>query len=479
VAGISSNIKDIFEILSREAGKPLLEPIVKLLEKTFGLLNNNKEAIVTFFGGFGFQVGAIANQIEESLGPAIGDIVKALGGFGAAAGGIFRSLLEVVRSLIPAVKPLADAFSGLLLKFAEFANTEFGQMLIKGWLMKLAADTAIDKISGSVGGLADSLGNLLSVAQSGGGLQALMGILGSDGGELAGMLQGAHRRGQGMIAAGRAARVAGAAQTASVLGESMMGVAMGAKAAVAAKSAAGLASMKTALAGMVPLLQAAGTTLVGLLPVLAAIAAAAGAVFLVLKTNEMKKATEQMAFYSKEADRASESNFKLAGRVKELSDIQKYQRDLTTAEKEELERLQAQNTINTEKVAIRIKNAEAALASMSGQRRKQQEAFIAGLRQEYAALASLNTLDVSFKDLLDLGPVAEQLEFQITGAFQKVEEGVQTSDELAQHYQTIMEMSGQQFNMGLINAEEYRDRLRAVVSDTRLPWKPSRRHDSS
>ena len=352
-------------------------------------------------------------------------------------------------------------------------------MLIKGWLMKLAADTAIDKISGSVGGLADSLGKLTSIAE-GGRLQLLFNMLaGGDADGLGGLLATSYARGNQMIGQRGAQMrskkgkggefilsggVAGAAEAAAGLAGAFPTLAAG-KAALAS----GFAGMKTALAGMVPLLQAAGTTLLGLLPVLTAIAAAAGAVFLVLKTNEMKKATEQMAFYSKEADRASESNFKLAGRVKELSDIQKYQRDLTTAEKEELERLQAQNTINTEKVAIRIKNAEAALASMSGQRRKQQEAFIAGLRQEYAALASLNTLDVSFKDLLDLGPVAEQLEFQITGAFQKVEEGVQTSDELAQHYQTIMEMSGQQFNMGLINAEEYRDRLRAVVSDTRLP----------
>jgi hypothetical protein len=87
ITGISSNIQTIFEDIARQAGEPLLEPIINGLAQLEGFLNANKDKILSFSEGAIQKFLALSKSITDeilklfdgfwSLEPSLNNILEA------------------------------------------------------------------------------------------------------------------------------------------------------------------------------------------------------------------------------------------------------------------------------------------------------------------------------------------------------------------------------------------------------------------
>jgi hypothetical protein len=75
IAGAGSNVKDIFERVGREAGKPLLDPLIDQLNKLFFFLADNEQEFISFFSGFTQGAVNTGGQIGTALQPVIERLV--------------------------------------------------------------------------------------------------------------------------------------------------------------------------------------------------------------------------------------------------------------------------------------------------------------------------------------------------------------------------------------------------------------------
>jgi len=92
ISGVSSNIKDVIEIIQRDLGEPLIEPIVDGLNWVFNKLSDNRELI------------------QELLRPFITTIIEA----GKATTGLMVPAIEKIGQAFVAIQPLALAtFQGI------------------------------------------------------------------------------------------------------------------------------------------------------------------------------------------------------------------------------------------------------------------------------------------------------------------------------------------------------------------------------
>ncbi len=75
IAGAGSNVKDIFERVGREAGKPLLDPLIDQLNKLFFFLADNEQSFISFFTGFTQGAVNVGGQVFTALKPVIDKLI--------------------------------------------------------------------------------------------------------------------------------------------------------------------------------------------------------------------------------------------------------------------------------------------------------------------------------------------------------------------------------------------------------------------
>ena len=113
--GISSNIKDLFERIQRNATEPFLEPFVNSLAQVEKFLKSNEAAIQGFFSGLATGAIATGESLSESLGPVFENVVEAVGELGPIASNVFSlvtdGLKEVAIALGPVLTKLTDVIA--------------------------------------------------------------------------------------------------------------------------------------------------------------------------------------------------------------------------------------------------------------------------------------------------------------------------------------------------------------------------------
>ncbi len=90
IAGAGSNVKDIFERVGREAGKPLLEPLIDQLNALFFFLADNEQAFISFFSGFTQGAVNIGGQVVTALKPVLDGLIDVFQEAGPLAENLFN-----------------------------------------------------------------------------------------------------------------------------------------------------------------------------------------------------------------------------------------------------------------------------------------------------------------------------------------------------------------------------------------------------
>lgn len=133
IEGIGSNIQDTIEIIGREAGQALLEPVIQSMDFVYQGLKNSKEGVLQFFK-------TLSEGLLESL-PGIGNALKpilgALGGLVTALAPGFNAIVQIVLKVseivagvlgpaltltIAALTPIAQILSGALVILNAIAD---------------------------------------------------------------------------------------------------------------------------------------------------------------------------------------------------------------------------------------------------------------------------------------------------------------------------------------------------------------------
>jgi hypothetical protein len=179
VGNLGSNIKDIFEIIQRTAGAPLLDPIVRQLRQVYNFLDQNQKSIGVFISSLLKYAVTAGGAIRESLGTigtAIAPLAKLIPTY------LFESLANAAVGLANAIKAtifVLQPFINIFSTLAQAAVAASGPIL-QLYLQFKVLEVSTRVLFGSFGLLANILpvvGELLFVL--GGRTQAVIGLFGA------------------------------------------------------------------------------------------------------------------------------------------------------------------------------------------------------------------------------------------------------------------------------------------------------------
>jgi hypothetical protein len=179
VGNLGSNIKDIFEIIQRTAGAPLLEPIVKQLREVYTFLDRNQASIGAFISSLLKYAVTAAGAIREAIG-TIGTAIAPLARLVPTY--LFESLANVAVGLASAIKTtiaVLQPFINIFTVLAQAAVAASGPIL-QLYLQFKVLEVTTRVLFGSFGLLANILpvvGEVLFLL--GGRTQAVVGLFGS------------------------------------------------------------------------------------------------------------------------------------------------------------------------------------------------------------------------------------------------------------------------------------------------------------
>lgn len=129
IGGITSNIQELFDEITRQAGQPLLRPLVEGLDEVFQFLNKNKDAILAFvtegidsFLSLAESVGVTASELGDKLAPTVAQLSKIFDSdFGLALENVVNGLLRF--SVLATDVLLNNPAVQIFLKVADAAVT--------------------------------------------------------------------------------------------------------------------------------------------------------------------------------------------------------------------------------------------------------------------------------------------------------------------------------------------------------------------
>ena len=122
ISGVSSNIRDIFEVVARNASEPLLAPIVGGLNNVFSFLDQNQSDIETFFSDIAQEVISVAEKISGNLEPTLDALLELLGTALPLAKDLFSLALTGIEAVSRAAGPLIEYLAGELNELFEVAQ---------------------------------------------------------------------------------------------------------------------------------------------------------------------------------------------------------------------------------------------------------------------------------------------------------------------------------------------------------------------
>lgn len=136
ITGITSNLQDSFEIIFREAGEPLLDPIIDQLANLEKFIKENQQAITDFFSdGVKF-----AQELISNLAPIVDIFAEVLTPVVSSLAGLFDGTL---------VDALRSATTGVKL-FVEFSKPALGVVAAQVGLLINALSAVIDRLNDAV-----------------------------------------------------------------------------------------------------------------------------------------------------------------------------------------------------------------------------------------------------------------------------------------------------------------------------------------
>lgn len=141
ISGISSNIQDVFEQVTRAAGASLTEGLVTALKSVETVINNNKESILAFGDTFGIALSEAFRFLEnlfkvlsDAFGPTLLQLGKSIQTTFEIIGGGFKAVNDTVESgaldeelsnVANILRAIIDPIGSLIRSFRVLSGTSF------------------------------------------------------------------------------------------------------------------------------------------------------------------------------------------------------------------------------------------------------------------------------------------------------------------------------------------------------------------
>jgi hypothetical protein len=148
IEGISSNILDLSERISRNVGEPFLEPTINALAEIEKYLKNSEAAITGFFAQLSDEVIRQGGTIAEAFAPLGKTLLEIGADLGPIALSAIKGILSVLSGLAQVIGPLANLLAGVVKGFADLAATDLGGVVIQTTAVVLVLGQLATIISG-------------------------------------------------------------------------------------------------------------------------------------------------------------------------------------------------------------------------------------------------------------------------------------------------------------------------------------------
>lgn len=152
IDGVTSNIKEIFDEIGRQAGQPLLDPLVKALNSVFEFLQKNQTAIVAGAKTIIDTVLQASNVIGESLQPTFKAVVDIISSGAPLAQQLFIVFVQGATAAVQALAPVVNVLTTIIAKAVE-GYEAIAQVILASQIAD--ADSAIETYANTVNQLAD------------------------------------------------------------------------------------------------------------------------------------------------------------------------------------------------------------------------------------------------------------------------------------------------------------------------------------
>jgi hypothetical protein len=150
IEGISSNILDLSERISRNVGEPFLEPTINALAEIEKYLKNSEAAITGFFAQLSDEVIRQGGTIAQAFAPLGKTLLEIGADLGPIALSAIKGILNVLSGLAQVIAPLANTLAGVVKVFADFAATDLGGVVVQ----TAAVVFVLGQLATIIGGLA-------------------------------------------------------------------------------------------------------------------------------------------------------------------------------------------------------------------------------------------------------------------------------------------------------------------------------------
>ncbi|MBW4469289.1 MAG: hypothetical protein KME45_03395 [Stenomitos rutilans HA7619-LM2] len=180
-AGLTSNVQEVFEVVTQKAGAPILDAILEPLNRILISLQKAQpelEKLLTSVADFAVGIsekvqtaGSILVKALQPLGEALGSVLKA---GGESLGGILNSLADAFVATATAIAPLLSIVGELAKVFASFASTDIGRLLLQIGLLAAIVAPLVPTILAVVAVVSSAVGAITAVSTA---LPLLIGLL--------------------------------------------------------------------------------------------------------------------------------------------------------------------------------------------------------------------------------------------------------------------------------------------------------------
>jgi hypothetical protein len=157
IEGITSNIQEIFEVISMKAGEPLLDPLIDQLNRFYQYLNSNQSFLRTYLEGIVSSLLTIGLQfarIIESVAAGVGDVLLAIPQY------LFKELAAGATAFADAIdftmKALRPFFSTIV-QLAQFVVANLSKWPAQLAIGLIVASKGVELLSKSFGILSQLL----------------------------------------------------------------------------------------------------------------------------------------------------------------------------------------------------------------------------------------------------------------------------------------------------------------------------------
>ena len=425
ISGITSNIQEVLEEVTRVAGVPLFDEIVAQLQKVYSFIDANKETIAA---GVTSAVDVLRNlmgilgealaRISEALLPSIikfGEALQtALSAGSDAAVSSLETLLASLVQIIEATAPLLTLTANIANALAGLADTGIGQVVLQAGLMALA-----------LGKIAPALQIFITLT------------------------------------------------TTSVAAVAKFAVSL----ATLNKAALAL-QFKPLIAGLAALKGSILATTAAISPLALALAGLAIPLAIFARGKQLESVNDQVDAYGSTVKAAGDETFDYAQKIKELNDIRASEGELTEeqiAQLEQLKQLSQSRIDDNNKLiaaidAVNPKN-EAQANSLAALKQQLEVSNLALEKQVELTKESGfgDGVEVRARQLGELGDAYTQLAEKSEQAQKRINTA-QNIDEAKAAAKERIDLVQQERELGQITADEAISRLRAVANNTKLTY---------